>query len=68
MRRAGRVVGYARVSSRGQDVRAQVRELRAAGVHDVVTETTSGAGRRPALDALVADLEAGELVSSPSTG
>ena len=43
-------------------MRAQVHELRRAGVEDVVVETTSGAGRRPVLDELVAGLAAGDVL------
>ncbi|MGH3997704.1 MAG: recombinase family protein, partial [Pseudonocardiaceae bacterium] len=44
-----RLYGYARVSTRKQDVRRQVLLLHDAGVEErhIRTETTSGAGRRP---------------------
>jgi len=41
--------GYARVSTRTQDVAGQVEQLHAAGVDVVRAETGSGAGRRPVL-------------------
>jgi DNA invertase Pin-like site-specific DNA recombinase len=51
------IYGYARVSTDGQSVEAQVKQLRAAGCEKVVRETASGAradraGLRRALDAL----------------
>lgn len=53
-------VGYARVSSDGQDVAAQVRALRLAGVRRVVEETRSGVADRPRLSSLVAGLRPGD--------
>ncbi len=55
--------GYARVSSRSQDVAGQVVQLRVADVDRVWTETTSGAGRRPVLDELLATAAAGDVVT-----
>lgn len=54
--------GYARVSTRSQDVRAQLAQLRAVGVEHVHTETSSGAGRRPVLEDLVDQVDAGDVV------
>lgn len=54
--------GYARVSTRTQDVATQVDQLRAAGVDVVRSESTSGAGRRPVLDDLVDDLADGDVL------
>lgn len=54
--------GYARVSSRKQDVRGQVVQLRAAGVDEVRTEIGSGAGSRPVLDQLLDELVAGDVL------
>ncbi|MGL5824962.1 MAG: recombinase family protein [Nocardioides sp.] len=54
--------GYARVSTRTQDVAGQVTQLRAAGVDHIHTETTTGAGRRPVLDDLVDQLDAGDIL------
>jgi DNA invertase Pin-like site-specific DNA recombinase len=56
------VYGYARVSTRTQDVAGQVAQLRAAGVNEIHTETSSGAGRRPVLDELLEYLRAGDLL------
>jgi hypothetical protein len=53
---------YARVSSRKQDVRGQVVQLRAAGVDEVRTEVGSGAGSRPVLDQLLDELVAGDVL------
>jgi Resolvase, N terminal domain len=54
--------GYARVSSRKQDVRGQVVQLRAAGVDEVRTEVGSGAGSRPVLDQLLDEFVAGDVL------
>jgi DNA invertase Pin-like site-specific DNA recombinase len=54
--------GYARVSSRKQDVRGQVVQLRAAGVDELRTEVGSGAGSRPVLDQLLDELVAGDVL------
>lgn len=57
--------GYARVSTRKQDVAGQLEQLRAAGVDDdnIRTEpTTTGAGRLPVLDALVDELDDGDVL------
>ena len=40
------IQGYARVSTDGQSVDAQVKQLRAAGADKVWRETASGAGIR----------------------
>lgn len=55
-------IGYARVSTRTQDVRSQVAQLRTAGVDSIRTEAGSGAGRRPVLDQLLAELAAGDVL------
>lgn len=59
-----RLYGYARVSTRQQDVRRQLLQLSEAGVEDqyVRTETTSGASRRPVLDELLEELQAGDVL------
>lgn len=59
-----RLFGYARVSTKTQDVRRQLAQLRQAGVPEanIRTETTSGASRRPVLDQLLADLKAGDVL------
>jgi putative DNA-invertase from lambdoid prophage Rac len=59
----GQVLGYARVSTGGQDVALQVDALRAAGVPDanIVSETISGVkAKKPHLDGLVGKLKAGD--------
>jgi DNA invertase Pin-like site-specific DNA recombinase len=38
-----RILGYARVSTDGQSLGAQVKQLRAAGAEKVLRETASGA-------------------------
>ncbi len=58
-----RLIGYARVSTGGQDLAAQREALRAAGCAEVVEETGSGGDRaRPALAALLGRLRAGDTL------
>lgn len=54
--------GYARVSSDGQDVGAQVAALRRAGVRRIVEETRSGVRARPGLGRLLAALKPGDVL------
>jgi DNA invertase Pin-like site-specific DNA recombinase len=55
--------GYARVSTGGQSVDAQVRELRAAGAVTVFREVASGAKTdRPQLRRLLSEIAAGDVV------
>src|SRR5215469_9817015 len=57
------VYGYARVSTGGQSVDAQARQLRAAGAGKVFREVASGvAVDRPRLRQLVSELAAGDVV------
>ena len=57
------VYGYARVSTGGQSVDAQARQLRAAGASKVFREVASGANAdRPQLRRLVSELAAGDVV------
>jgi DNA invertase Pin-like site-specific DNA recombinase len=57
------VYGYARVSTGGQSVDAQARQLRAAGAGKVFREVASGAKTdRPQLQRLVSELAAGDVV------
>lgn len=57
------IYGYARVSTDGQTLEAQVAALTAAGVEQVFQEKISGARRdRPQLMALLARVQAGDLV------
>jgi len=65
------IYGYARVSTDGQSVDAQVRRLRAAGATRVLREIASGArGDRPGLRRALARLEEGAMCcwSRGSTG
>lgn len=55
-----RIVGYARVSTGGQNEQGQVDALRRAGTTGIVVEKASGIGDRVELGALVARLEAGD--------
>jgi DNA invertase Pin-like site-specific DNA recombinase len=58
-----RLVGYARVSTGGQDLAAQRAALAAAGCAEIVEETGSGAARaRPALAALLGRLRPGDTL------
>jgi len=57
------VYGYARVSTDGQSVDAQIRQLRKAGAGKVFREVASGAKTdRPQLRWLLAELAAGDVV------
>jgi DNA invertase Pin-like site-specific DNA recombinase len=57
------VYGYARVSTDGQSVDAQIRQLREAGAGKVFREVASGAKTdRPQLRRLLAELAAGDVV------
>ena len=59
----GMIYGYARVSTDGQTLEAQVAALTAAGVDQVFQEKISGARRdRPQLAALLARVQAGDVV------
>lgn len=60
---AGRMIGYARVSTDDQSTEAQLGELRLAGCHEIVEEHASGASRaRPALVRLLNRIEAGDTL------
>jgi DNA invertase Pin-like site-specific DNA recombinase len=55
--------GYARVSTKDQDLAPQVEALKAAGATDIYSEKISGArADRPKLAKLMASLEAGDIV------
>ena len=62
----GKLIGYARVSTRQQDADRQVSDLLAAGVRrdDVYTDHGVSGGRasRPAFDKAVAALEEGDTL------
>jgi DNA invertase Pin-like site-specific DNA recombinase len=60
---AGRLVGYARVSTEDQGTDPQLDELRAAGCLTVLEEHASGADRsRPVLARLLSDIRRGETL------
>ena len=57
------IYGYARVSTDGQSVESQVKQLRAAGAESVFRETASGAKTdRAQLRRVMAQLEAGDVL------
>jgi DNA invertase Pin-like site-specific DNA recombinase len=57
------VYGYARVSTDGQSIDAQIRQLRDAGASKVFRAVASGAKTdRPQLRRLLAELTAGDVV------
>jgi DNA invertase Pin-like site-specific DNA recombinase len=58
------IYGYARVSTDGQSVEAQVRQLRTAGAAKVFREVASGAKTdRAQLRRLLAELGAGDVLT-----
>src|SRR6266581_1506906 len=62
------IYGYARVSTDGQSVDAQVKQLRAAGVDQVFRETASGAGRSRAVAPRPRAARQGRRVDGDSPG
>ena len=57
------IYGYASVSTDGQSVEAQVKQLRQAGAGKVFRETASGArADRPQLRSALAKLDAGDVL------
>jgi DNA invertase Pin-like site-specific DNA recombinase len=64
---AGRTIGYARVSTTGQTVAAQVAGLKAAGCTTIFEETGSGADRdRPELAKCLASVRPGDVLIVPA--
>jgi DNA invertase Pin-like site-specific DNA recombinase len=60
------ICGYARVSTDGQSVDAQVKQLRAAGAAKVYRETASGAKtERAQLRRVLDQLDAGDVLMVP---
>ena len=58
------ILGYARVSTEGQSLEAQLDALEAAGVERVYSEKISGSTRaRPELDKLIDQLRPGDVVT-----
>jgi DNA invertase Pin-like site-specific DNA recombinase len=55
-------VGYARISTPHQDVRAQVRQLVRAGCCRVYAEQASAYGPRPGWTALLGDIRSGDMI------
>jgi DNA invertase Pin-like site-specific DNA recombinase len=55
------IYGYARVSTDGQSVDAQVKQLRAAGAEKVFRETASGV--RAELRRAIGKLESGDVLT-----
>lgn len=56
-------IGYARISTGNQDLASQRDALDAAGCTEIVEEVGSGARARPALDALLARLQPGDVLT-----
>ena len=58
------ILGYARVSTEGQSLEAQLDALNAAGVERTFSEKVSGSKRaRPELDKLIGQLRPGDVVT-----
>jgi DNA invertase Pin-like site-specific DNA recombinase len=64
-----RILGYARVSTEGQDLHYQLEKLRNAGCCHVFHEKRSGKSReeRPQLDELLKSLRSGDLLLATTT-
>ncbi len=56
------LIGYARISTDGQELDAQVRALRAAGCRRVHVETASGAAARPELERVLSRLRPADVL------
>lgn len=57
-----RLVGYARVSTTGQETHLQIDALKKAGVSVIYEEKTSSVGARPELHKLLDDLKKGDCL------
>ena len=58
-----RLIGYARVSTHGQDTALQIDALKAAGCAEIFEDTVSGSVvRRPGLDTALANLAANDVL------
>ena len=58
------ILGYARVSTEGQSLEAQLDALRVAGVERMFSEKVSGSKRaRPELDKLIDQLRPGDVIT-----
>lgn len=66
---SGRILGYARVSTKGQDLTYQLAKLKAAGCAQVFHEKRSGKNRddRPELARLLLSLRSGDVVLATVT-
>lgn len=66
---SGRVLGYARVSTRGQDLAYQIGKLKAAGCDEIFHEKQSGQNQkdRPQLARLLKAVGAGDIVLATVT-
>ncbi len=64
-----RILGYARVSTEGQDLSYQLNKLRAAGCHRIFHEKRSGKNSvdRPQLNRLLKSVGPGDLVLATAT-
>lgn len=57
-----RIIGYARISTRDQNMAMQIEALTAAGAETIFRDTASGAAVRPQLTAAIDALEEGDVL------